>query len=946
MPSISVFFRDLVRVVVQSCTISPDRSSRFQFIFAHLILLMICGAWTSSVAQTPTVTTLTVTSGGNTVTTVAAGNTITLTATVAPQAGTVAVGQVNFCDGAAKYCTDIHIVGVAQITASGSASIKVHPVPGSYSYKAQFVGTNTFAASTSAGSPLTVTGKYPSITTIASSGTAGNYSLTATVTGLGKATAGPTGTINFVDSTAGNAVLATASLGSSSTLPLGYVASPVTGGEPSTIVAGDFNQDGNLDLAVGQYLGVAVGLTPYVPSINILIGDGNGNFTLTTGSPISTTGVPLLVQDFNQDGYPDILLGDQYTGQMSILLGNGDGTFKVAPGSPFYTNYGTSPVAVADFNGDGIPDLAVGGGYYLIVMLGKGDGSFTAVPTSKSIAGASSFGSIVAGDFNGDGIPDLATADEFTGSVNVYLGNGDGTFKAGSTVLTETSGGGSLVVLATGDFNADGKLDLIVPVYSSNSGVVVLLGNGDGTFQQANGSPMTVSNFANRAMVGDFNGDGIPDVLLGGQSSGTDIYIFLGNGDGTFTPGSTGNLSLPCCSQTVLGDFNGDRVTDAASSSFYDGSVQVLLGDAAQASATANGINAIGPGTDQVFAQFLGDTNFLSSTSSSIALWSQVNTPVLSPPAGTYAYGQTVTIADSSPDATIYYSLSPSTTVLPYSGPITLSTGGPQTIQAYATAPGSLQSATIQAIYNVNPVTVIGGLSPAWGSAGGAAFTLTVNGSGFLAASTVYWGTTPLTTQFVSGTQLTAQVTASALASAGTASVTVQNPAPGGSVSNQFQFAVVSAGSQTPPSFQTVTATVAPGASANYPVTVPSSATNLSVTCLNLPVGASCSYSASNSTVTIATTSATPAGTYQITVVFTETLPGTAAGWIFLPIFLLPIVFARRRLDAKHLWFTICLGVAITVTTLATGCGGSSGSNGTPQTHEVTTAGTISLTVQ
>ena len=938
MPSISVFFRDLVRVVVRSCSFFPARNSRLQIILTHLFMLMICGAWAPSVAQTPTVTVLTVTSGGNTVTTIAAGNTVTLTAIVTPQAGKIAAGQVNFCDGAAKYCTDIHIVGVAQITASGSASIKVHPVPGSFSYKAQFVGTSTFAASTSAASPLTVTGKYPSITTIASSGTAGNYSLTATVTGLGKAPASPTGTINFVDSTVGNTVLATASLGSSSTLPLGYVASPVTSGEPSTIVAGDFNQDGNLDLAVG--------LSPYSPSISVLLGDGSGNFTATEASPITTTGLPVLVQDFNQDGYPDILLSDELTGQLTILLGNGDGTFRVAPGSPFYTNYGTSPVAVADFNGDGIPDLAVGGGYYLIVLLGNGDGSFTAVPTSKSIAGADSFGSMVAGDFNGDGIPDLATTDEFTGSVNVYLGNGDGTFKAASTVLTETSGGGSSVVLATGDFNGDGKLDLVVPVYSSNSGVVVLLGNGDGTFHQANGSPMTVSNFANRAMVGDFNGDGIPDVLIGGQSSTTDIYLFLGNGDGTFTSASTGNLSLPCCSQTVLGDFNGDRVTDAAFSSFYYGNVQVLLGNVAQASVTANGINAIGPGTDQVFAQFPGDTNFLSSTSSSVALWSQVNTPVFSPPTGTYAYGQTVTITDSSPDATIYYSLSPSTTFLPYSGPIALATGGPQTIQAYATAPGSLQSASTQAIYNVNPVPVIGGLSPAWGSAGGAAFTLTVNGSGFIAASTVYWGTTPLTTQFVSGTSLTAQVTASAIASAGTTSVTVQTPAPGGSVSNQFQFAVVSAGSQTPPSFQTVTATIAPGASANYPVTLSASTTNVSVTCLNLPVGTSCSYSASNSTVTIATTSATPAGTYQITVVFTETLPGAAAGWIFLPILLLPIAILRRRLEAKHLWFALCLGVAITVTTLATGCGGASGSNGTPQTHTATTAGAISLTVQ
>jgi len=162
-------------------------------------------------------------------------------------------------------------------------------------------------------------------------------------------------------------VLATAGLGTPSTVPLGYISSPATGGEPDTIVAGDFNQDGNPILRVGSIL---VSLSDLPPMFVDQHSDGerDGNFTLTADSPISTTGVPLLVQDFNQDGYPDILLGDQYTGQMSVLLGNGDGTFKVAPGSPFYTSQGTEPAVAEDFNGDGIPDLAVGGGYYLIVL--------------------------------------------------------------------------------------------------------------------------------------------------------------------------------------------------------------------------------------------------------------------------------------------------------------------------------------------------------------------------------------------------------------------------------------------------------------------------------------------------------------------------------------------------------------------------------------------------
>jgi len=124
------------------------------------------------------------------------------------------------------------------------------------------------------------------------------------------------------------------------------------------------------------------------------------------------------------------------------------------------------------------------------------------------------------------------------------------------------------------------------------------------------------------------------------------------------------------------------------------------------------------------------------------------------------------------------------------------------------------------------------------------------------------------------------------------------------------------------------------------------------VTCLNLPPGATCGYSATTNTVTITTTSSTPAGTYQVTVVFTETVSGAATSWILLPILLLPIVFLRRKLAARGVWFTVCFGLILlaAMSVACTGCGGGGSTNNTspppPQTHQVTSSATVTLIVQ
>ena len=249
-------------------------------------------------------------------------------------------------------------------------------------------------------------------------------------------------------------------------------------------------------------------------------------------------------------------------------------------------------------------------------------------------------------------------------------------------------------------------------------------------------------------------------------------------------------------------------------------------------------------------------------------------------------------------------------------------------------------------VNSVNPVPVISSLTPALTSAGSAGFSLTVNGSSYVTGSTVYWGTTPLTTQYVSPSQLTASVTASQVASPGTGTISVQSPSPGGGTSNTLQFEIDTAGtgSGTAPVFASTTALVTAGSTATYAVTLPSTATDVSVSCLNAPAGVTCSYA--SGTVSIATSSSSPKGTWQIIVVFTETLPGAASSLILAPLLLLPLLFLRRKKSAQGIWMASFLSLILLSGAISLlGCGGSS-SGPTKLTHQVTSSAAVSLTIQ
>jgi hypothetical protein len=316
------------------------------------------------------------------------------------------------------------------------------------------------------------------------------------------------------------------------------------------MATGDFNHDGFLDVVT----------TDGNNTVSVLLGNGDGTFQPAVNYTVRQP-TNLAVADFNRDGKLDLVISANFS--MVVMLGNGDGTFK----APITASSQAGAMVVGDFNGDGIPDLAIVG-TPAYILLGKGDGTFQPPVFNGSVLFAG-FG-VAAGDVNGDGKLDVIAGSQ--DGIFVMLGDGKGNLSD----PVDIGFGANPTQVAVADLNGDKKLD-VVALDSLGGNLWVLLGNGNGTFQPATSYPMGVAQALTTSMlVADLNGDGILDLAVTSQTPLTGvqflnnpgtILVFSGIGDGTFQPAVQYNPTGQINWALAAGDFNGDGLPDLAFSS-------------------------------------------------------------------------------------------------------------------------------------------------------------------------------------------------------------------------------------------------------------------------------------------------------------------------------------------------------------------------------------------
>jgi hypothetical protein len=340
----------------------------------------------------------------------------------------------------------------------------------------------------------------------------------------------------------------------------GAQSSFATGEQPRSIVAGDFNQDGKADLAVAV-----------AGNAQIFSGSGTGTFTPgCTGASVAS----LVAADLNADGKLD-LVGVSGSNTVVVMLGTGNGCFAAPTNfsaSPSgITAFGTAAVAVADYNGDGKPDVAAVNSFSNNLSLLPGDGT-GALLAPTLYGGGRKPTAIAAADFDGDGRADTASANLEGNNVSLYFGRSDGGFKW--TVAPGADG------VAVADFNGDGKNDLAVTSGGPPGGVTIFLGDGAGGFDR--GRKFPGSNINVSIAVADFNRDGRADVALAGRHTNDSnvVAVLLGDGAGGLgAPTLFGVGNDPFA--ISAGDFNGDGNPDIVTANRVAGNVSLLVGNGA-----------------------------------------------------------------------------------------------------------------------------------------------------------------------------------------------------------------------------------------------------------------------------------------------------------------------------------------------------------------------------
>ena len=372
-----------------------------------------------------------------------------------------------------------------------------------------------------------------------------------------------------------SAVLAALACGAGAGQPGGDASVRINAGKgPGSLALADLNGDGRLDLVVAN---------DESGDVTVLLGDGKGGFAPAPGSPFPAGKSPndIAIADFDGDGKPDLAFANHDTKYVTVLLGDGRGRFRPAPGSPVTVQSTPHPhgVAAADFDGDGHVDFAVESwaNDKVEVILGAGGGRFR-TPGRLFGVGQMPYQKLRAGDVNGDGFPDIVTTNFEGGTVTVLLGDGKGGFREAPG--SPFPAGLSPFALALADVDRDGHLDLVVSNFEGHGGftkrdaVNVLLGDGRGGFRAMKGSPFATGANPVAVAVGDVDGDGWPDVVTANMSGG-DVTVLLGDGKGSFRPG----VARPAGKEpyrVAVGDVDGDGRAEIFVANHGSGDVTML----------------------------------------------------------------------------------------------------------------------------------------------------------------------------------------------------------------------------------------------------------------------------------------------------------------------------------------------------------------------------------
>lgn len=342
------------------------------------------------------------------------------------------------------------------------------------------------------------------------------------------------------------------------------------GDHPLSMAVGDWNNDGKLDIVVGNAGN----------KLAILLGNGRGNFTPAPGSPLEAAAHLIVVGDVNNDRHLDLVVAEHDSFGVVVLLGKADGAFATAAGSPFAAFQGAKPhnhgLDIGDVNSDGNLDLTTSNyeNNSASILLGDGKGNFRPAAGSPFPVGRGPYnhslgdmnldghldivtpnvrdnnvtvllgdgrGGLIAaagspypveyrpyytaiGDLNGDRKPDLVTTHDDINKITVSFGNGRGGFTAALRLTLDIGLRGNKVIIA--DVNRDAKMDVVIGNAASNH-LMVLLGDNRGNLKPAPGSPYATGKGSPTFALGDFNGDGKPDIATAG-SDGSDGMLFLG----------------------------------------------------------------------------------------------------------------------------------------------------------------------------------------------------------------------------------------------------------------------------------------------------------------------------------------------------------------------------------------------------------------------------------